>query len=348
MQLKQTSLMSAVPPNDRLGRPLRALRISVTDRCNLRCRYCLPSELFGPDFRFLPRSEILSFEEISRIAQAFVALGVEKIRITGGEPLLRKDLPELIKQLRQLDDSLDIAMTTNGSSLGKMAAALRQAGLNRVNVSLDALDANVAATMAGRPVDPESVWQQILQARSAGLGLKVNTVLKRGINEDQVIPLAKRCRDEGISLRFIEFMDVGHSNAWKKDAVVTGGEILDKISSHWKVLPIDNPPGGETARSYRYIDGSAEVGFINSISEPFCQGCGRARISAEGMLYTCLFSSNGVSLKSWIRDEQMDQDTLMARIAKLWGGRNDRYSELREKEQQSQPETRPEMWTVGG
>lgn len=340
--------MNSTPaPSDRLGRPLGSLRISVTDRCNLRCQYCLPAELFGPDFRFLPRQEILSFEEITRLAGAFLDLGVRRIRITGGEPLLRRDLPVLVRQLRDRDPCLDLAMTTNGGRLGTCAEALAAAGLNRVNVSLDALDPEVAARMAGRPVDPEAVWSNLLKAAQCGLLVKVNTVLKRGVNEDQVLPLATRCRRAGFTLRFIEYMDVGQSNGWNREAVVTGAEILQLLRRHWDLEPAADRTAEETARRFRYTGSGSEVGFINSISEPFCRGCDRARISAEGLLYTCLFAQDGISVKDWIRTEKLDDATLTSRLTALWGRRTDQYSQERKLEGKAAL-PRPEMWTIGG
>lgn len=333
---------------DTLGRRLRSLRISVTDRCNLRCQYCMPAEIFGKDFQFLPRSGILSFEEIAQLMEVFISLGVGRIRITGGEPLLRRDLPVLIKQLRTLDQTLDIALTTNGTALGKLALPLREAGLNRVNVSLDAIDDEIAAIMAGQRVDTKQIWANILQARESGLGVKVNCVLKRGVNEHQAIPLAERCREHGVTLRFIEYMDVGETNQWKSLEVVTGQEVMDQLSERWPLRPVKEQEQWETARRYTYADGAAEVGFINSISEPFCRGCDRARISAEGKLYTCLFAEQGVSLRDWIRDEELSPDDLYERLAALWLRREDRYSEIRGSTSPAPTGERPEMWKLGG
>ena len=340
--------MSGVQPKDKLGRSLRSLRISVTDRCNLRCQYCMPAEIFGRDFKFLPRSGILSFEEITQLMEVFVSLGVGRVRITGGEPLLRRDLPVLVKQLRDLDPALDMAMTTNGTALGKMALPLFEAGLKRVNVSLDALDSKVASIMAGQSVDTERIWANILHARETGLGIKVNCVLKRGVNEHQAIPLAERCREHGITLRFIEFMDVGQTNNWKSMEVVTGQEVINLLSTRWPVVPAKTQAHWETARRYTYEDGAAEVGFINSISEPFCRGCDRARISAEGTLYTCLFAEQGVSLRDLIRTEQLSGDELRQRLTALWHGREDRYSEIRGDASAATTTDRPEMWKLGG
>lgn len=335
-------------PVDRLQRRLGTLRISVTDRCNLRCQYCLPAELFGPDFAFLPRTEILSYEEITRACAAFLDLGVRRVRITGGEPLLRRDLPVLVSQLRELNPELELSLTTNGGKLGELAAPLKEAGLDRVNVSMDAVDPEVACIMADRKVDPEQTWGNILHARDLGLSPKVNTVLKRTANRDQIIPLAQRCRKAGITLRFIEYMDVGQSNGWNLEEVVTGREVLQELAAVWPLEPVANQPFRETARRYVYKDGAGEVGFINSISEPFCRGCDRARISADGTLYTCLFASAGVSLKDWLREECLDQDDLRRRITRLWGQREDRYSEERTEASPGLQGKRPEMWTIGG
>jgi cyclic pyranopterin phosphate synthase len=305
-------------PTDLLKRPLGTLRISVTDRCNLRCQYCLPAELFGPDFAFLPRQEILSYEEISRLASVFIGLGVRRIRITGGEPLLRKDLPVLISQLRQLNPELDLSLTTNGGRLGDLAASLKEAGLDRINVSMDAVDPDIASRLASCQVDPERTWRNVLFARDLGLSPKVNTVLKRSVNRDQVLPMAGRCREAGIPLRFIEYMDVGRSNDWNTEEVVTGPEVLEELAAVWPVEPVSGQSLRETARLFRYRDGLSEVGFINSVSEPFCRGCDRARISADGMLYTCLFAEKGVSLKEMLREQQLDEPALRERIARLW------------------------------
>ncbi|MEX0324954.1 MAG: GTP 3',8-cyclase MoaA [Puniceicoccaceae bacterium] len=338
--------MASHPPVDTLGRALQSLRISVTDRCNLRCQYCMPAEIYGKDFAFLPRSEILAFEELQTVAAAFVNLGVRQIRVTGGEPLLRKDIAVLIGQLRELGPEIDLSLTTNGTRLGQLAAPLQEAGLDRINVSLDSLDPQTASSLAGRPVEPERVWQNLLLARETGLSMKVNCVIKRGLNEEAAIPLAERCRNEGIPLRFIEFMDVGITNEWQKRDVVTGREILDQLSDKWPLLPVSDQSITETARRYRYKDGAGEVGFINSISEPFCRGCNRARISADGTLYTCLFASTGWPVKRWIREDALAGKDLVNRIAACWGKREDRYSELRGARVDTSK--RPEMWTLGG
>jgi len=331
-----------------MGRPLRSLRISVTDRCNLRCRYCLPAEVFGPDFAFLPKAEVLSFEEIVQCAQAFSGLGVRAFKLTGGEPLLRKDLPVLVRQLRAVDPEADLSLTTNGLRLEACLPELVRAGLDRINISLDALDAESASQMAGRLLNPEAIWKAVLAARNSGLGVKVNSVIRRGLNDREIIPLAARCREAGIPLRFIEYMDVGTRNDWRRDSVVTGREVLDLIGSHWPLEPVPNPVFGETARRYRYRDGKGQLGFINSITEPFCRSCGRARIAADGTLYTCLFSEQGVNLKSWLRGEQLSGEELRRRILSHWQYRKDRYSEEREQSRPQAESGRPEMWAVGG
>jgi len=308
----------------------------------------MPAELFGPDFRFLPRSEVLSFEEIRDLARIFAALGVRRFRITGGEPLLRRELDVLVSQLRGIDKCIDLSITTNGTRLEGMAQVLKNAGLDRVNVSMDAVERESAINLAGREVDPEATWRAVLAARDAGLATKVNMVVKRGLNEDQVVPLALRCRQEGIPLRFIEYMDVGTTNAWSRNDVVTGASVRELLASRWPLRPAREHVPGETARRYLYDDGAGEVGFINSVSQPFCSGCNRARISAEGMLYTCLFSANGVSLKKWIREEKLDAQEIADRLRRVWELRDDRYSERRSMESGQKAAHRPEMWTVGG
>lgn len=333
---------------DVFGRPLRTLRLSITDRCNLRCRYCMPAEVYGPDFTFLPRSEVLTYEEMASLVRAFTTVGVRRVRITGGEPLLRRDLSSLVRLLAAIDPPLDLSLTTNGIRLGAMAAELREAGLRRINVSLDGLDPRVASDVAGRPVDPERIWEHILQARDFGLKVKVNAVLRPGLNESEALPLAQRCREAGLELRFIEYMDVGKTNGWQPEDVVTGAKILAALSRQWKLVPAPDPDPHETARRYVYTDKALEVGFINSISEPFCGGCDRARISASGTLYTCLFADTGVSLKAWLREEGLGEAAIAERLARHWGQRTDRYSELREAGGAVKPAQRPEMWSLGG
>ena len=332
---------------DEFKRPLKDLRVSITDRCNLRCQYCLPGELFGPDFSFSPREELLTFEEINSAVTVFMELGVRKVRITGGEPLLRRDVGDLVRLLRETGPDLDLAMTTNGLKLDDHLPALHQAGLDRLNVSLDALAPMVGQKMSGRPVDPEKIWAAVVRAKDMGLGIKLNTVIKKGVNECQVLPLAERCRTAGIELRFIEYMDVGASNGWHPEEVVLAGEIQELINRRFPLTALPHRAGEGTARRYRYEDGQGHVGFINSISQPFCEGCNRARISATGELHTCLFADAGHPLKQWLREENLDRGELRARIKKVWSGRNDRYSEIRNP-LATTPSSRTEMWQIGG
>jgi GTP 3',8-cyclase len=335
------------PPIDQLQRPLKDLRVSITDRCNLRCQYCLPEELLGPGFAFSPREELLTYEEINRAVAAFVELGIRKVRITGGEPLLRRDVGDLVKLLRKTGPDLDLAMTTNGLQLEKHLPSLHQAGLDRLNVSLDALDPMVGQKMAGRSVDTEKIWTAVVRAKEMGFRVKLNTVIKKGVNECQVLPLAERCRIAGIELRFIEYMDVGSSNGWHLEEVILAKEILDVINRRFPLTALPGGTGEGTARRYRYEDGQGNVGFINSISQPFCQGCNRARISATGALHTCLFADAGHPLKRWLREDDFDKNALKAKIREVWSGRADRYSETRPSLTPS-PSSRTEMWQIGG
>jgi cyclic pyranopterin phosphate synthase len=332
---------------DQLKRPLRDLRVSITDRCNLRCQYCLPEELFGPDFAFFPREELLTFEEINSVVAAFVGLGVRKVRITGGEPLLRRDVGDLVRLLRKTGPDLDLAMTTNGLRLDRHLTSLRNAGLDRLNISLDALDPRIGQKMAGRTLDTETIWAAVVRSKAMGYRVKLNTVIKKGVNECQVLPLAERCRTAGIELRFIEYMDVGASNGWHPEEVVLAGEIQERINRRFPLSALPGGTGEGTARRYHYEDGQGIVGFINSISQPFCQGCNRARISATGDLHTCLFANAGHPLKRWLREENLDKRELQARIEKVWSGRTDRYSEIRNP-LSTTPSSRAEMWQIGG
>jgi cyclic pyranopterin phosphate synthase len=337
-------------PLDRLERPLRDLRISVTDRCNFRCPYCMPAEVFGRDFAFLPRAQVLSFEEIGRLAAVFVGLGVQKLRITGGEPLVRRDLPVLIGHLaalRRLDGgSVDLTLTTNGSALRSQAAALAAAGLQRITVSLDSLDDAVFGAMNGVDFPVSRVLDGIAAARAAGLApIKVNTVVRRGMNEDAILPLARWARDEGLILRFIEYMDVGHSNGWRLDDVVPADEILATIDAELPLEPVAPGYRGEVAGRYRYRDGAGEMGVIASVTRPFCADCTRARLSADGTLYTCLFAVKGTDLKTPLR-EGADDDELAALIGQVWAARTDRYSELRSEATERLPKV--EMFALGG
>jgi GTP 3',8-cyclase len=335
---------------DRLGRPLHDLRISVTDRCNFRCTYCMPREIFGPDFAFLPRSEVLTFEEIERLARVFVGLGVEKLRVTGGEPLVRRDLPILVGKLAALrrpdGGPLDLTLTTNGSALRRLARPLHDAGLRRVTVSLDSLDDATFAAMNGVEFPVARVLDGIAAAQEVGLApVKVNMVVRRGLNESSVVPMARWAREAGVILRFIEYMDVGHTNGWRLDEVVPASEIIAAIDAE---MPLELLPAqyrGEVANRWRYRDGSGEVGLIASVSQPFCGDCTRARLSAEGKLYTCLFSAAGHDLRAIVRSEATDDEVRDA-IAAVWRVRNDRYSDLRTEATADLP--RIEMFAMGG
>ena len=335
---------------DRFGRALRDLRISVTDRCNFRCPYCMPAEVFGRDFAFLPKELVLSFEEITRLARLFLELGVGKLRITGGEPLVRRDLPVLISHLAALrtpqDDSVDLTLTTNGSALRALASALADAGLQRITVSLDSLDDAVFGSMNGVDFPVARVLDGIAAARAAGLTpIKVNTVVRRGMNESSVLPLARWARSEGLVLRFIEYMDVGHSNGWRLDDVVPAAEILELIDAEMPLAPVSAQYRGEVAGRYAYRDGSGEVGVIASVTRPFCGDCTRARLSAEGSLYTCLFAVAGTDLKGPLRAGASD-DKLLALVTSVWSVRADRYSELRSAATEKLPKV--EMFALGG
>ena len=335
---------------DRFGRALRDLRISVTDRCNFRCPYCMPAEVFGRDFAFLPKDQVLSFEEIARLASLFVALGVHKLRITGGEPLVRRDLPVLIGYLAALrtDDGapVDLTLTTNGSALRALAGPLAEAGLQRITVSLDSLDDAVFGAMNGVDFPVSKVLDGIAAASAAGLApIKVNTVVRRGMNEASIVPLARWAREEGLILRFIEYMDVGHSNGWRLDDVVAADEILAAIDAEMPLEPAEPNYRGEVAGRYRYRDGDGEMGVIASVSRPFCGDCTRARLSAEGHLYTCLFAVSGTDLKSPLRAGESDEQ-LADRIRAVWDARTDRYSELRSAATARLPKV--EMFALGG
>jgi len=337
-------------PRDRLGRPVHDLRISVTDRCNFRCVYCMPKEVFGRDFAFLPRELVLTFEEIERLARLFVRLGVTKLRITGGEPLVRRDLPRLIERLaaiRRPDGAPpDLTLTTNGSALAPLAGALADAGLRRVTVSLDSLDDATFRSMNDVDFPVDRVLAGIAAARQAGLApIKVNMVVRRGLNEASVVPMARWARREGHILRFIEYMDVGHTNGWRLDDVVPAAEIVATISAEMPLEPLPPNYTGEVANRWRYVDGSGELGVIASVSQPFCGACTRARLSADGRLYTCLFGTDGHDLRGPLRAGATDED-LEAMIAGIWERRADRYSELRSAATEALP--RPEMFALGG
>jgi cyclic pyranopterin phosphate synthase len=343
--------------SDTLGRPLRDLRISVTDRCNFRCTYCMPKEIFGPDYAFLPRSEVLTFEEIERVARVFVELGVEKLRLTGGEPLVRRDLPVLVEKLAAIrrpdGDPLDLTLTTNGSALRKLAGPLAEAGLGRVTISLDSLDDAVFSAMNGVDYPVAKVLDGIAAAQEAGLGpVKVNMVVRRGINESSVLPMARWARDAGVTLRFIEFMDVGHTNGWRMDEVVGADELIATVDA---AMPVEAEPPryrGEVATRFRYSDGVGEVGVIASVTQPFCGDCTRARLSAEGRFYTCLFTGEGHDLRAVLRDPALAEPSaadvaLREAVAAVWRVRDDRYSDERT-EATSSSLPRLEMFAMGG
>ncbi|MRX71996.1 GTP 3',8-cyclase MoaA [Bacillus lacus] len=329
---------------DTLNRPLRNLRISVTDRCNLRCTYCMPAEIFGPNYKFLETDKLLSFEEIGTLAASFSHLGVNKIRLTGGEPLLRRNLPQLLSILAEIPGITDIALTTNGILLPKLAEELKRSGLNRVNISLDSLDEETFRRMNGRNVSPEAVLKGINSAREAGLGVKINSVVKKGSNEHQVRALAEYFFHMGITVRFIEFMDVGSTNNWQAESVSVMEEMLKQISS-WKDIEPIKGEFGEVAKRYRYTGTDREVGFISSISESFCSSCTRARISAEGKLYTCLFTDSGHDLKELLKQGYTELQ-LSDRLAELWKVRDDKYSE--ERMNRKQKRNKVEMSYIGG
>ncbi|WNC16493.1 GTP 3',8-cyclase MoaA [Brevibacillus brevis] len=313
---------------DTRKRPLRDLRISVTDRCNFRCQYCMPAEIFGPDFEFLPQHKLLSFEEITRLTEIFTSLGVGKIRITGGEPLMRKDLPALIRMIRQVEGVSDIAMTTNGSLLSRHAKALKEAGLDRVTVSLDSLDEERFGRMNGRGYRVTDVLSGIEAAVEAGLSVKINMVVQRGVNDQDILPMARFFREQKHTLRFIEFMDVGNSNGWKLDQVVPSSEIVRMIHEEMPLEAIDPNYYGEVASRYRYVGTEQEIGLISSVTQAFCSTCTRARLSAEGKLYNCLFASTGSDLRAPLREGQSDAE-IRELIRKIWEQRDDRYSEIR-------------------
>ncbi|WP_186578457.1 GTP 3',8-cyclase MoaA [Aquibacillus kalidii] len=317
--------------HDKFNRPLQDLRISVTDRCNFRCTYCMPKEIFGKDFTFLPKEHLLSFEEIEKLAKAFTKLGVSKIRLTGGEPLLRKDLPTLIEKLSAIEGIEDIALTTNGVHLVKQAKALKAAGLQRINVSLDALDEETFKAINDRGVSPEWVLKGIDAGFEAGLQVKVNMVVKKGMNDKDILPMAAYFKEKGITLRFIEFMDVGTSNGWNFSSVITKKEILEKLATEFDIEPVEQNYFGEVAKRYRYKGTNTEVGFITSVSESFCASCTRARIAADGKFYTCLFATNGFDLKELVRNTN-DDDVIYERIQSIWQKRTDRYSDQRTEE----------------
>jgi cyclic pyranopterin phosphate synthase len=331
---------------DQLARPLRDLRVSVTDRCNFRCRYCMPRELFGADHAFLPRAELLDFDEITRLVTVFARLGVVKIRLTGGEPLMRRDLATLVGKLAAVPGIEDIALTTNASLLAAQAADLKAAGLSRLTVSLDTLDPGQFRAIADVAMPLSVVLDGIEAARRAGFGpLKINTVLKRGVNEDALEGLVEYAREHGDVIRFIEYMDVGTTNGWRGDEVVPAAEVLARVSAVHPVVPVDAAYPGEVATRYRFADGRGELGLIGSVTRPFCRSCTRARLTAVGELFTCLFAAQGRDLRGLLRGGA-DEAELEAAIRGIWGARADRYSELRAQGDGAGP--RAEMSYLGG
>jgi len=333
-------------PLDTLGRPLRDLRISVTDRCNFRCTYCMPREIYGQSFEFLPQRELLTFEEIERLTRVFVSLGVTKVRLTGGEPLLRKDLEDLLAMLAAIDGVDDLTLTTNGSLLAKKAQVLADAGLKRITVSLDSLDDEVFGRLNDAEFPVARVLEGIEAAAAAGLSpIKINMVVRRGENEQSIVPMARFARERGYILRFIEYMDVGQTNGWQLGEVVPAAEIVERVGSEMPLETVAATYPGEVASRWRFSDGSGEIGVISSVTEPFCRTCTRARLTAEGQLFTCLFGFRATDMRAVLRDGVTD-DELADRVATIWRGRGDRYSELRSAATSDLP--RVEMSHIGG
>lgn len=331
---------------DTLGRPLRDLRVSVTDRCNLRCTYCMPKEVFGGDFPFLPRHDLLTFEQITRLVRIITSLGATKVRLTGGEPLLRRDLPDLVAMLRPVQGIRDLTLTTNGLRLAEHAAALKRAGLDRVTVSLDTLDSALFRRMSDTDADVQQVLDGIVEADRCGLcPVKINAVVQAGVNDRTIVAMAEHFRGTGCVLRFIEYMDVGTSNQWTMDDVISAERILAMIDARFPLEPLDANYDGEVARRWRYRDGAGEIGIIASVTQPFCGGCTRLRLSPEGKLYTCLFASQGADIKAAL-DAGADDATLEEAVASAWRGRSDRYSEQRLPAAPLRP--RIEMSYIGG
>jgi len=336
-------------PVDRLGRPLHDLRLSVMDRCNFRCPYCMPADQYHEDFRFLHSSERLSFAEIVRLARLFVQLGVKKIRITGGEPLLRPEIEELIGELSLLEGVEDLALTTNGILLAQHAAGLKAAGLDRVTVSLDSIDEEIFKRMSGGRGGLDRVLDGIVAAQDAGLDpVKLNVVVKRGVNDEGAMELVEHFRNTGVVVRFIEYMDVGTMNHWRPEDTVSSRELLERFSEKWPLRPVDPSYRGEVANRYEFTDGAGEIGFVSSVTEPFCRDCTRARLSSDGKLFNCLFANKGLDLRAVLRDGVTDED-LLNMIHEAWAARGDRYSELRASLRSSRDEPqRVEMYYIGG
>lgn len=333
---------------DQLNRPLRDLRISVTDRCNFRCRYCMPAEVFGPDYAFLPSNKILTFEEIERLVKIFVSLNVKKVRITGGEPLLRRNLPELIARIHRIEGVEDIALTTNGSLLKKFAQPLAQAGLSRVSISLDSLDDERFSEMNGRRGKVLTVLEGIEKAAEAGLQVKINMVVQKGKNDQDIVAMAQFFKEKQHILRFIEYMDVGNSNGWRLDDVVSKKDIIEQIHQFSPLQPAAPNYKGEVATRYQYQDAQGEIGVISSVTDSFCSSCSRARLSAEGTLYTCLFATEGTDLRELLRSGQ-DDAAIIKCITKVWETRDDRYSDERnEQTMAKRKNSKIEMSHIGG
>ncbi|HLR62296.1 MAG TPA: GTP 3',8-cyclase MoaA [Lentibacillus sp.] len=337
----------SAPIKDHFGRVLKDLRISVIDKCNFRCTYCMPKEIFGEDYVFLSEKELLSFDEIIRLAKVFAKLGVEKIRITGGEPLMRRNLDKLIADLAAIPGIKDIALTTNAVMLSKMADKLKAAGLKRVNVSLDAIEDDVFKSINDRGVGSNPVLKGIEAAKKAGLGVKVNMVVKKGMNDSQILPMARYFKGKDIILRYIEFMDVGNHNGWDFKNVISKKDIVNTINQEMPIEPAEENYYGEVASRYRYKDGEGEIGVISSVTDSFCGTCTRIRLSADGKLYTCLFASDGFDVRDKMREDELPDNELEEELTSLWGRRKDRYSEERTEETRRNRK-KIEMSYIGG
>jgi len=332
---------------DVFGRLLKDLRISVTDRCNFRCTYCMPAEIFGERYQFLPKKQILTFEEVARLTRIFVGLGTTKVRLTGGEPLVRSGVEKLVAMLAGIEGIEDLTLTTNAYLLAQKAEALKEAGLERVTVSLDSLDDEVFGEMNGRGFGVKRVLQGIERAKEVGLHpIKVNTVVQRGVNDHTILDLVRHFKGTGVIVRFIEYMDVGNINGWKLDNVVPSAEVLRWINAEMPLEPVDKSYRGEVADRYRYLDGSGEIGFISSVTEAFCSDCTRARLSTDGKLYTCLFAGDGRDLRGPMRAGASDEE-MESLIVDVWGKRTDRYSEIRASLTEP-PQRKVEMYQIGG
>jgi len=343
-----TNLSHMPPIRDQLGRALRDLRISVMDRCNFRCVYCMPEDKFHPGFKFLPSKERLSFDEMLRLVRIFTNLGVSKIRITGGEPLLRVNLTDFIGDLSTIDKIKDIALTTNGVLLKKYAYELRASGLDRITVSLDSIDPHEFKLMTGGRGDLDRVLSGIDEAQRAGFkDIKINAVIKKGVNENNILKMVEYFRDQPVILRFIEYMDVGNINDWQQQETIPSSEIIELISNKWSLSPIKQNYEGEVASRFIFDDIGTEIGFISSMTNPFCGSCTRARLSSDGKLYNCLFASKGMDIKSLIRSE-IDDNTIEEKIISIWRSRDDRYSELRYLNQNNKEKEKVEMYYIGG